>query len=690
MVYLYAFPSTVVHDFFQGFPEGTGILNSPTMEYLLAVLLFPFRSHPSIEQFASAVVALVPALIGATTVVVFYRLAASHLGQTAALGAACVLAFAPQHIMVTIVGRFDSEMVEPLLMLLVFGAYLRTYNDGAPSWRNVGVLSFVYLAFWRGALVPLAVIGVDVLARVAVRRRGTIAEPSARVDRSASQMYGITALLLAGLCLSNIWGTRDSFTFNIISWFHVVLFGAAGLSVYLLGALLRQGSRVRLVSAVAGLLAVGLAIALFRAEIEPGLRIVMGGSDAWLESIEQYRRFKGLGEVVATHGALALVAPLALLALRSPALETLTGKRFLTLWCLWAIALGLARTRYGHFMAVASALLAGLALCWIGHRLKSFRPPIRNVVWTSCLLALLGLQYPVFTLMPTLVRSGIGGISRDVEQTMLWLRDHTPRSGDPFRPEHKPTYGVLARWDYGAWIESIAMRPSIATHGGTETYGMQTAARFFLEADDAAALRILSQNQIRYVVADKIFGDLPMYATLIDAPNLYVENRVDPVRQTTTIVARPALYSLVIARLFFADGGAFQAGAQRFEPVPWARLVYESASPANVLHFPRAIKRLKVFERVTGALLRLHGSAGQLVSLAVPIETNQGRQFVYRQETRLGEDGTAELKLPYGVREAQSTTGAIGPVVLVSGDQRRKVVITDKDVITGTTKRVVF
>ena len=109
------------------------------------------------------------------------------------------------------------------------------------------------------------------------------------------------------------------------------------------------------------------------------------------------------------------------------------------------------------------------------------------------------------------------------------------------------------------------------------------------------------------------------------------------------------------------------------------RLIHESVNNARVTVFPESspttlpdIKYVKIFEYVNGAHI-----AGDGI-IEVPIVTNTGRVFVYRQESVNG-----EFVVPY------STTGNIydvkttGPYHIAGTS--RYITVTDDDVLTGKT-----
>lgn len=687
LIYLGSFPATFVYDYYQGFPKGTGVISSPAMEYIVAAFAYPFHNLSGFNPFLEKSVALAPPMLGAATVTALYLFMVGRFGRIPAFFAALVLALFPHHVEATVLGRFDNEMLEPLLLLLTFWLYIRTYDNESAvgSWTATGILSSLYLMVWRGALFPLSLLGIDILLRMYFHR--TEINRVRKIGKGASLMHLTTAGTLALICVTDIWGTRGLFTYNIISWFHAALFASAALLLLLLSFLsagdgMRSRRRTILVIC-AVMVSVAVMVALFGGNIGKGLKVI-GGGNSWIDSISQYQGVTGIGNLLLYYGGVSIVAPFALFLLRSPLFQQLPWRRFLVLWTLVMIGASLARTRYAEYVVLNVAILAGIAIRYCSAHLNGKRFPVGRGFSVAVGVLMLALQIPTYPYFINLCRTGgTFSLKGDIEDTMLWLRDNTPSPGDPYHPSVKPAYGVMARWDYGGWLESIALRPSVATNYGTETYGMEEVARFLLAADEEDLQTVLERNKVRYIVVDKIIGDLPMYAKLIGNKNEYFVPRLNP--QSGIIEYNPLkeVFTLVSSRLFFADGSLAKAGEILFQPVESVRLVYESPSAATITGFPWEIKRLKVFEYAKGATLTVKGTPGKTAALSQPIETNQGRRFTYRIEKVFGKDGKVDFKLLYPKKTSFQMTGAIAAPLITIDGEKRLIDISDAD-ITGS------
>jgi dolichyl-diphosphooligosaccharide--protein glycosyltransferase len=109
------------------------------------------------------------------------------------------------------------------------------------------------------------------------------------------------------------------------------------------------------------------------------------------------------------------------------------------------------------------------------------------------------------------------------------------------------------------------------------------------------------------------------------------------------------------------------------------RLVYESEHDARVIPFPESgsimlpgIKMMKIFEYVSGA--RINGNG----IIEIPLITNTGRTFTYRQESIAG-----EFIVPYSTTGNPYTVHATGPYHLVGTG--RFFNVTEEEVTRGKT-----
>jgi hypothetical protein len=105
------------------------------------------------------------------------------------------------------------------------------------------------------------------------------------------------------------------------------------------------------------------------------------------------------------------------------------------------------------------------------------------------------------------------GLSDGYRASLEWLRRNTPEpfsDGDyyyaHYRPGRtlRPTYTVMAWWDYGYEIIRVGRRVPVAN---PTQAGADIAGRFFTATDEAEGARILDETGARYVIAH---GEVPI------------------------------------------------------------------------------------------------------------------------------------------------------------------------------------
>ncbi|PWR71945.1 oligosaccharyl transferase, archaeosortase A system-associated [Methanospirillum lacunae] len=275
-------------------------------------------------------------------------------------------------------------------------------------------------------------------------------------------------------------------------------------------------------------------------------------------------------------------------------------------------------------------------------------------------------------------------------------------------------YGVMAWWDYGHMITYLAKRMPNANpfqYGVAGDYG---AARFFITTNESVASGILDHLKTKYVVTDYEIDTGKFWAMATwDNPDLgaspYQRNFILPnpdnpnTGQNFPFFMEP-YYQTMISKLHNFDGSMTQPGQVHYiqymkpeysktsdpiivngsqvpyeagsamlenskstvgpeyetalvnyvytEPVSTVpalqhyRLVHESPTRASPESLPD-VRYVKVFEYVPGAVI--HGDG----IIEIPVKTNTGRTFVYRQESV---NGTFTVPYPTNAKVGDVTT----------------------------------
>jgi oligosaccharyl transferase (archaeosortase A-associated) len=329
-------------------------------------------------------------------------------------------------------------------------------------------------------------------------------------------------------------------------------------------------------------------------------------------------------------------------------------------------------------------------------------------------------------------------VSDDWVAATTWMNTHTPDPGvDYYRiydkngfqyPEN--SYGVLARWPAGHWITYIAQRIPNTNPFQDHITGPDNIYDFLFAGDENAALNVSSALGSRYVITDYgylssvILGNqsIPEGLTGQDYAPVMIQPLASGETNVFQFFAQP-FFLTTATRLHNFDGSmvepdtAFYVEYARENGVPYPivtameklpaaeardkaaqagltgdrgaiavsgfidqpvdvvpalkhfRLVYES--PTNARQPGLApIQAVKIFEVVEGAHIQGDGI------IELPLVTNEGRQFTYRQQSENG-----EFIVPYSTVDTGTGVRALGPYRIAGTGATFPV--TEDDVLQG-------
>jgi oligosaccharyl transferase (archaeosortase A-associated) len=296
-----------------------------------------------------------------------------------------------------------------------------------------------------------------------------------------------------------------------------------------------------------------------------------------------------------------------------------------------------------------------------------------------------------------------GGMNSDWMEALEWMGENTPETGvDYYAIYDRETfdypaqsYGVMSWWDYGHWITFVAQRIPNANPFQAGVAGPNGAAAFFVQQSEEDSSTILDTLNTRYVITDIEMdtGKFWAMATWYDEDRgaSGYEFRVANQNGQAVSLYTDDYFQTMIARLHNFDGSMVEAGAgipqalgeysgQKVSQLPVVpvedvaalqhyRLIHES--PSNVFNTDQIdLKYVKVFEYVPGATIEGEGI------IEVPLVSNTGREFVYRQESAGG-----RFIVPYSTQGDRYEVRATGPYRIVETGETFEV--SEDAVVTG-------
>lgn len=312
-------------------------------------------------------------------------------------------------------------------------------------------------------------------------------------------------------------------------------------------------------------------------------------------------------------------------------------------------------------------------------------------------------------------------MNNDWADGLTWLEKNSPDPGinnlkiyekEGFSYPNQ-SYGVLSWWDYGHWISYLAKRIPITSPFQNN---VPPVAQFLVSTDEKTADTLAEKTGARYIIVDyeminSKYPSLPLWAFGQSARDTYQkyyyqqskgnQNQYDPI-----LTLRPDFFRSMISRLYIFDGteknstgaslvqyGEMQTGGQLIpaitritpltpdqaekaasEPITPGtdivsiqythpitkipalthyRLVYESPTVTASDEYAE-MHNVKIFERVPGYQIKGTGT------IELPLVTDQGRKFTYRQESING-----TFTVPYGTEREGSGVHATGPYQIV-------------------------
>jgi dolichyl-diphosphooligosaccharide--protein glycosyltransferase len=704
------FPWVHSMDFYLGYPEGAPNLWPPLFHLLLSSVSLVLGGGDPSAHTVETVGAVAPTVFGALCLVPVYYLGRGVFGRFAGLTAAAALAVLPAHLEQTMLGCPDNNGLEPLLAAALFLAAAcalpsRLDASDPGSVRSfvkpgllIGLTGWVALFTWRGSTMILGIVALyaflEILVGIGLRRS----------PRWACLPFGIAFVAVAAatapFVVLGTWGARPVLRFSVISWFHVLSF--TGVGAILIAAALAPtrvvGSRALRLATFAACAASLLVFTLWLAS--PGLlgkegaqlhRLLLAGGAVW--GVSEYTGLawqEGALSWSAPSGQLGWAywtTPVILVAFATREVRAGLERPRRTLFVVWAAVLfcmSVPRTRFAPHAALAVALTLGV-LAEAIFRVLSHRLRWRNVSSSLPGLALVALLLlPAFSQLPQLARGQFAvPVTADLFPALRWMRENTPATSHYMEPWQRPEYGVLAQWDFGHWISYLARRPAVATPWGDEIYGLEPQARFFLTEEPAEAERILEENRIRYVIVTNVLRYLGEFAKILGLPqDSYFKEVTRPDGRVIDVVG-DAYPRLVSTRLYLNDGMPLR-GPRDSPAVECMRLIYESRGLKKIIGLSGPVSRVKIYERVRGAILRGEATPRAVVRAEVELVTNQQRRLLWRTTTRASPVGRYRLRLPYATEDTSGAVRSLGPYrVLIEGRETR-VVVDEAAVLQGS------
>jgi oligosaccharyl transferase (archaeosortase A-associated) len=679
------FPNTIWFDSYIDYPHGTNITWPPLFDQLIAGTSLALGQHS--QHGIEMVGAIIPLLIGSLAIIVVYIMIKEIFGRNVALMSAFMTALASGFLIKTTLGATDHHSLEVLLLLcsVMFLILALCRPDQRILFAAASGASMAALAYtWAGAAAYFGVVLVYFAVQLTVDLEKNT-PPSKEIFVAVLTSLG-TALVLTLPFWSKEWMFSSFFGLLAIIAGVILLFGLSKII-----------SDKKFHWAYFPAIAIGLAIAfIITSRLFSGLPIfqrinalvisggdyILGGGLAGMISEAESLLHRpdylfynmlptGLGWNL-LFSVIALGVVISYIWLNRDNLELERGRLLFLVFAIYSLILTIGQIRFLYI----SSIVMGILISILFFRLSEYiaeRSDIKDNR-SKFLLPLIFLILIMPTISEDVYFSNIEPpISGDWYGSLKWLEQNTNNTSYFFDPDKVPEYSVMVWWDYGNWVLYESKRPVVSNNFQV---GVEDATKFYLAENETAATEILDNRSSKYIITDHnmIFGKIQAIALWAGKnPSDYISvQKAGPYLATAPT---KKLAQTILIRLHLLDASTMSH----------MRLIYESPSGAA---FDPAVKQVKVFEYVPGAVIKIITEQNQTAELKLNLTSNQGRSFGYVNRC-LPRNNTCEIRVPYST-EKKYDTHAVAPYTITSASssgiiKRQNIIVSEEDVMRGNT-----
>ena len=673
------FPNTLWFDSYLNYPEGFDVTWPPLFDQISAALCMALGQHTKegMEMTAS----FAPIIIGIIAVLAVYYTVRELFDHKVALLASFMAALTPYYLLYTRFAAMDHHGLEVLFVLIILlfltmaicrkeKRYLFACLAGgamaalAYTWLGAGIYLGIFLLY--GA-VKMA---LDLKEGESFKETVTtlllsfaialiLVLPFWNSSWLSSSFRAIAGMIVA-LCI--MYAIANLIAKKNLSW---KAFPLSLLILSLLFALLSQ-----LPGGFFGLGAV----------VRYGFEYIWGGgmigkiaeAQPLIYDTKSFSRVAfsllGLNILLSLGGIAALIMHI----IRSNGAKR-EGRILLLVWAVSTLILTFGQSRFLYISTISMGILISILFFYIldlaGKRLKESGQKTPRILAAALLLLLI---LPTVWQATSFSLNSSPAVAGDWQESLVWLKENSNTTSFFASPEKTPEYSVMSWWDYGNWILYLSERPVVANNFQV---GVADAAKFYLSESEQEATAVLDARGSRYIIVDYdlIFSKL---AGLTSWANEDIDSYRKREKNGSQSIVQPLgrFNNTTLAKLYFLDG----SNTDHF------RLIYESKTAFGERP---AKSKVKIFEYVPGALIKVRAGPDQRVVALLNMTSNQGRPFVYVNEAEL-KGGSFEVRVPYST-ESRYGCHAIDPYLVLSGDKYSVKTlflnVSEEDIINGRT-----
>lgn len=309
-------------------------------------------------------------------------------------------------------------------------------------------------------------------------------------------------------------------------------------------------------------------------------------------------------------------------------------------------------------------------------------------------LALISISFvmvPYFLIAEGMLNTQGYPIPADLYNTLVWMKNYTPKTSYLWQPDKKPEYGVLAPWDHGHYIQYIAERPTIVNNFGHQLRGdgFKISNYVWSCENEDELIDIVKRYNIRFILLNDPINYFNKRFSVYLKPGFFDKYVIFQKIHFNEEVPTPqeSFFTLPLPRMWIFDGSSTGYGPA----IRHFRLVFESQNPSYIQYFEDIeVKQYKFYEYVKGAKIVGKATPRSIVFITAHFITNFDREFDWNAAAIADDQGNFTGVLPYATGEDNIFVKPLSPYFIYSDGKVVELIVNNNDVYNGNTISIDF
>ncbi len=299
------------------------------------------------------------------------------------------------------------------------------------------------------------------------------------------------------------------------------------------------------------------------------------------------------------------------------------------------------------------------------------------------------VMVPYFYIAESMINTQGYPIQSDLYNSLVWIKNYTPKTSHLWQPDKKPEYAILAPWDHGHYIQYISERPTIVNNFGHQLRGdgFKISNYIWSCETEEELIDIVNRYGIRFIFLNDPINYLNKKYSVYFKPGFIEKYIVFKDFHFGELVPMPndLFFTLPIPRMWAFDGSSTSFGPA----LKHFRLVFESQNPQPLQYFDDSeIKIYKMYEYVKGVKIVGKAAPRSIVFITAHFISNFDREFDWNAAAIADENGNFKGTLPYATSEDNIFVKPLSHYIIYADGKAVEVNISNEDVLNGKTINV--